>query len=209
MELILSIRPLDRFPKNHYGALLVDPPWRFLARAKKGERDRIPQRGIIQDYKTMSLADLKALPVKERLADNAAVFMWGFGTMYPQMLELGDAWGLRFITDVWQWGKTGKNGRPCFGMGYWSRRSVETVFMFANGRPKRLSKSVRQFKADPRLKEHSRKPESIYDDVEALVDGPYLEMFARQQRIGWGAWGDEIYKFGISGGKAGQHKLKP
>ncbi len=38
---------------------------------------------------------------------------------------------------------------------------------------------------------HSAKPEAFLDLVEHVSPGPYLEMFARRQRLGWDTWGDE------------------
>jgi len=42
-----------------------------------------------------------------------------------------------------------------------------------------------------RKREHSRKPDEIYDIIEACSPGPYLELFARFQRNGWSQWGNE------------------
>jgi N6-adenosine-specific RNA methylase IME4 len=41
-------------------------------------------------------------------------------------------------------------------------------------------------------REHSRKPEGIYDVIEACSPGPRLELFARSERPGWTQWGDEL-----------------
>jgi N6-adenosine-specific RNA methylase IME4 len=62
------------------------------------------------------------------------------------------------------------------------------------GHPKRKSKSVSRLVIAPR-REHSRKPDEIYNAIEQLVDGPYLELFARQNRPGWEAWGTEAGLF--------------
>jgi len=45
-------------------------------------------------------------------------------------------------------------------------------------------------------REHSRKPEQGYVDAAAMA-GPYpkADIFAREQRPGWDAWGNEINKF--------------
>lgn len=40
-------------------------------------------------------------------------------------------------------------------------------------------------------REHSRKPEAFLDLVESVSPGPYLELFARRQRLGWDTWGNE------------------
>ena len=58
-------------------------------------------------------------------------------------------------------------------------------------KPKRKSAGVRELIVSPR-RDHSRKPDEAYERIEALVDGPYLEMFARRRRPSWDAWGDGV-----------------
>jgi N6-adenosine-specific RNA methylase IME4 len=79
-------------------------------------------------------------------------------------------------------------------MGYWSRKQTEICLLFTRGSPRRLGKGVRQLIVAPR-REHSRKPDERYERIEALVNGPYLELFARTSRPGWSAWGNETDKF--------------
>lgn len=38
---------------------------------------------------------------------------------------------------------------------------------------------------------HSQKPEAFLDLVEQVSPGPYLELFARRNRLGWDTWGNE------------------
>ena len=90
--------------------------------------------------------------------------------------------------------KTANSGQPRIGMGYWTRKSVECCLMFTRGKPKRLSKGVRQVIMEQR-REHSRKPDCVRTRIEQLVDGPYLEMFARQSHPWWTTWGNETEKF--------------
>jgi N6-adenosine-specific RNA methylase IME4 len=66
--------------------------------------------------------------------------------------------------------------------------------LFTRGKPKRQSKGVRQLIVAGR-REHSRKPEEARERIEALVPGPRLEMFARDPREGWDAWGDQTDRF--------------
>ena len=61
-------------------------------------------------------------------------------------------------------------------------------------KPKRLLKSVKQLVISPR-REHSRKPDEMYTYIEQLLDGPYIELFARKTKEGWDSWGNEITKF--------------
>ena len=72
--------------------------------------------------------------------------------------------------------------------------NTEPCLLATKGQPKRIHKDVGQVIAEP-LREHSRKPDCAYERVERLVAGPYLELFARQERPGWTCWGDEVGKF--------------
>ena len=42
-----------------------------------------------------------------------------------------------------------------------------------------------------RKREHSRKPDEIFDIIEGCSPGPYLELFARFRGPGWDQWGNE------------------
>ena len=106
-------------------------------------------------------------------------------------MDLIAAWGFVYKTVAFIWVK------PSIGMGYWSRKQAELCLLATKGRPKRLSGGVRQVIEAPR-REHSRKPDDIYERIEQLVGGPYLEMFARQFWPGWDAWGAEVDKFEIA-----------
>ena len=80
------------------------------------------------------------------------------------------------------------------GLGYWTRANCEQCLMGTIGNPKRLSKDVRRLIIDKR-REHSRKPEEIYSRIERLVEGPYLELFARKTKKNWDSWGDQVGLF--------------
>jgi N6-adenosine-specific RNA methylase IME4 len=80
------------------------------------------------------------------------------------------------------------------GMGYWTRANSEACLLATRGKPKRLNADVRQGIIAPR-REHSRKPDGIHARIERLVAGPYCELFARERRPGWDAWGNEVDKF--------------
>lgn len=169
-----------------YGAILMDPPWAFRTFTKEAT---IPHRTEDQPYEAMAIHLIAGLPVPERAAKNCAVFLWESDSLASSTTELASMWGFKVATrNVFIWDK----GR--IGMGYWSRKEAETVSLLTRGSPKRLRADVRQIIRAPR-REHSRKPDEIYGRIEALVGGPYLEMFARQRRPGWDAWGNEVDKF--------------
>ncbi|MBK8200657.1 MAG: DNA methyltransferase [Acidobacteria bacterium] len=181
---------------RRYGAILADPPWSFKSWSDKG-KDRCPdamvrQKGLAErHYKTMGLADIKALPVADIAARDSVLILWVVDCMLPEGLDVGAAWGFRFKTTGFTWQKTTQDGRPAIGLGYWGRGQTEQCLLFTRGKPRRLSAGVRKLIIAPR-REHSRKPDEQYERIEALAAGPYVELFARRRRAGWDSWGNQL-----------------
>jgi N6-adenosine-specific RNA methylase IME4 len=177
-------------PHKRYGAILADPPWNWRAYSAKGTG-----RGAVSHYDCMTLDDLKALHVDQFAADDCALFLWAINSMLPEALEVIDAWGFTFKTTAFTWAKrTRLDTGWHLGLGYWTRQNTESCLLATRGRPARLARDVRQLVVSP-LREHSRKPDAIRTDVERLVAGPYLELFARESAAGWDSWGDEAGLF--------------
>ena len=84
------------------------------------------------------------------------------------------------------------------GLGLTTRKNAEFCLLGRRGSCRRNSKSVREIILSP-VRQHSRKPDEVYDRIEEYCDGPYLELFARQERPGWTAWGNETTKFNEPG----------
>jgi N6-adenosine-specific RNA methylase IME4 len=204
--MLIKDGPFAGLKKNGYRALLCDCPWRFLVRSEKG-MDRSPDN----HYSTMTLEELKALPVRDLVhPDGAVLHFWVIDTHVEMALEVLKAWGFTYKTVGFYWAKTNADGSFFTGMGFWTRacaehayeayfgeteQEVERSFLATIGRPKRVSKSVRRLLVSPR-REHSRKPDEIHERIEALTDGPYLEMFARNWWPRWSNWGNESSRFG-------------
>ncbi|MEK6591567.1 MAG: MT-A70 family methyltransferase [Pseudomonadota bacterium] len=169
-----------------YGCILMDPPWAFKTYSG---RNTIAHRSANDHYRTMDLHQIAGLPVSELAARDCALFMWVVDSHLDAALDLFKVWGFKFKTRAFTWVKTGN-----IGMGYWTRKQSEMCLLATRGKPRRKSKGVREIIEAPR-REHSRKPDEQYARIEALVGGPYLEMFARQERPGWSAWGNETTKF--------------
>lgn len=201
-------------PAGGFACLYADPPWAF--RTFSGE-NMTPHRCAEDHYRTMELAEMAALPIGDIAAKDCALFMWVVGSHLEESIQLARAWGFTFKTDAFYWIKqrliggdqidmfTGDIPEPRMGFGYWTRKQVEPCWLFTRGSPKRLSKGVRQAIVEepvvPQLiieprREHSRKPDVARERIEALVAGPYLELFARTSRSGWSSWGNETDKFG-------------
>lgn len=172
--------------RHHYGAIAADPPWSFRT---YGGDDTTPHRSIEEPYPTMSLADIRALPVAELAAPHCALFLWVVDPLLDAAIEIGKGWGFKYKTRAFEWLKTTAAGDGyALGMGYWTRKQTESCLLFTRGSPRRLSKSVRQIIEEPR-REHSRKPDDTYRRIEQLVAGPYCELFATRYWRGWDGWG--------------------
>jgi N6-adenosine-specific RNA methylase IME4 len=170
-----------------FGCILADPPWDFRGWS---DESSVPTQAV-DPYITLPTLELAQLPVEAAAAKDAVLLMWVVDSHIEQALALGEAWGFVFKTAAFVWVKSKPGGWPMFGMGLWTRKQTEQCWLFTRGSPKRLSKGVAQIIHCPRGA-HSAKPEQQYERIEALVGGPYLELFARQTRRGWTAWGDQV-----------------
>lgn len=187
---------------KRYDLLSVDPPWEFEVWSDKGD-----ERSASSLYPVLDLDELKALPMQNIMKPDCVVCMWAITPMLPQAWELGTTWGLTYKTLAFAWIKRTVTGEHWhMGMGYWTRANVELCFLFTQGNPKRDDKGVRQLIAEARdlgqmdlfppiierVGAHSVKPDESYRRMERLVDGDYVDVFARQKRAGWDAIGNEI-----------------
>lgn len=184
-----------------YTAIIADPPWRYgspKALVGNGGRgslniEKMKQVDVEAHYETMSLADIKSLPVPA--AASSFLFLWvtnpflcdGSG---PDVVK---AWGYT-PKSVITWAKVQSDGStPSMKTGHWLRSASEHVILGVRG-------DVRRSVGFPALPTwfsalrapHSVKPDKIHDYAELMApSGPWLEMFARRSRPGWDMWGKE------------------
>ena len=174
-----------------FGLILADPPWRF--QTFNGE-SAVPTQAA-DPYATMTLDDIKSLPLTFTGGPDCVLVLWATSPLLPEALEVMKAWGFTYKA-AGPWAKQSSTGKKwAFGTGYMFRSAAEFFLVGTRGSPKTKSRSVRNLIVAP-VREHSRKPDDMYDLCETLFEGPYLELFARQQRPGWTAWGNQTDKFG-------------
>lgn len=178
-------------PQGHFGAILADPPWAFRTYSGK---HTTPHRCAEDHYVTVPKEGLAALPVGTLAAKDCALFMWVVDSHIAEGIDLGRAWGFEYKTRAFTWRKLTVTGKSMIGMGYWTRKQTEICLLFTKGKPKRKSRGVREV-IEAQRREHSRKPDEQYARIEALVDGPYVELFARAPHPNWSAWGNQVDKF--------------
>ena len=176
---------------SNYRVILCDPPWKFKVFSKKGLG-----KSAERHYATMEYAAIAELMAGVEVADDCALFLWVTDPMLERGLDLIKDMGFTYKTVAFTWVKETKHGKEHMGTGYYTRANPEMCLLATKGKPPaRKSKSVRQLLVS-KVREHSRKPDEVYERIEELFDGPYLEIFARQRRDGWFAIGNEVDRFG-------------
>ena len=171
-----------------FKTVLADPPWRFANRTGKVA----PEHRRLDRYGTMDLEEIKALPVGDATAKDAHLYLWVPNALLLEGIEVLQAWGFRYVSNV-IWAKRRKDGGPDGrGVGFYFRNVTEPILFGVKGSMRTLAPARSTVNMiETRKREHSRKPDEQYDLIEACSPGPYLEMFARYARPGWSAWGDE------------------
>lgn len=182
-----------KLPDIKAGVILVDAPFEFKTRSAKGE-GRSPQH----DYPCMTPEQLAASPIASIAAPDCFLFSWIPLRSVFLVEPLMRAWGFAFSGSAFAWAKQNRSGNGFFmGGGYGTRHNVEVCWLGRRGSPQRKSMGVRELIVAPR-REHSRKPDEIYERIEALSDGPYVELFARQRWPGWVSVGNELDKLTLN-----------
>lgn len=168
-----------------YKVVLADPPWSYV-QGGRGSTDA--------HYETMSIEDIKALPIGRLASKDAVLFLWGTWPQLPDVLATMEAWGFKYKTCGFVWTKHHEgSGKECVGGGFWTRANSEFCLIGVRGdHPKRIDKAVRQLVQAPRG-EHSAKPAEVRDRIYQLMgELPMIELFARDRDPRYDAWGDQV-----------------
>jgi N6-adenosine-specific RNA methylase IME4 len=185
-----SAEGLIEFAANRrFYTILADPPWRFTNRTGK----MAPEHRRLSRYGTLTVDEIAAVPVDRVAAMPAHLYLWVPNALLPQGLQVMQAWGFEYKTNI-VWHKLRKDGKSDGrGVGFYFRNVTELLLFGIRGQNARtLAAGRRQVNyIGTRKREHSRKPDEQYDVIEACSPGPYLELFARGNRERWVMWGDQ------------------
>lgn len=179
---------------NKYELIACDPPWQYQNYAAPPGETHDRARGAQKHYPTMTLDDLKTLPISQLATDNCIMFMWSVWPLIEDAFELIKAWGFTYKTLAFDWVKWNAGGIGVFvGMGNYSRGNSEPCLLAFKGDPVSVSDhSVSAITFSP-VEKHSKKPQAVYDKIERLYPSQTkLELFARNKRDGWDVWGNEV-----------------
>lgn len=178
-----------------FKTVLADPPWQFQNRTGKVA----PEHKRLARYPTLTLDDIKQLPVSDAMEETAHLYLWVPNALLPDGLAVLEAWGFQYKSNI-IWQKIRKDGGPDGrGVGFYFRNVTEILLFGTRGKNARTLKPGRTQvnTISTRKREHSRKPDEQYQLIESCSPGPHLELFARGTRERWVTWGnqaDESYK---------------
>jgi N6-adenosine-specific RNA methylase IME4 len=182
-------------PPQKYRTIVADPPWEISPRLGRGGRR---QNETIVPYSMMSVDEIAALDVGRFACDQSTLFLWATRKVFREgeAARVARAWGFEPYGEI-VWGlRNPGTGSRLFANDH------EPVLVARHGRPPLVPtsdplgvwfwKQVYEYgAAGVPQKKHSAKPPGFYELVEQISPSPYLELFAREARLGWDTWGNE------------------
>jgi len=174
--------------EGQFATILADPPWQFQNRTGK----MAPEHRRLLRYPTMELEEILQFPIPRLAASRCHLYLWVPNALLSEGLQVMRAWGFTYKTNL-VWYKVRKDGGPDGrGVGFYFRNVTELVLFGVRGSMRTLKPGrTRVNLFSTRKREHSRKPDEIYELIEQCSPGPYLELFARFRRDNWAQWGNE------------------
>jgi N6-adenosine-specific RNA methylase IME4 len=188
---------------KRYGCIVADPPWAYEAgwpavssSPRTSEKTRFasvannrhgldPRSRRDLPYDSLSLNEIRALPVADLAADDAHLLLWTTNRYVIDAYDVAKSWGFR-PSQLLTWCKS----RRGLGPGGVFANTSEFIVYARRGKPTHTVRQDSTWWEWPRGP-HSAKPDASLDLVEQTFPGPYLEMFARRARFGWDYWGDQ------------------
>lgn len=184
---------LEDLGKRKFATVLADPPWQFQNRTGK----MAPEHKRLSRYPTMTLQEIKDLPVEAIVNDTAHLYLWVPNALLADGLQVMEHWGFTYKTNM-IWYKIRKDGGPDRrGVGFYFRNVTEIILFGVRGKNARTLQPGRSQEniISSQKREHSRKPDEQYKIIEACSPGPFLELFARGPRKGWDVWGNQADEY--------------
>lgn len=178
---------------QRFSTILADPPWQFKNRTGK----IAPEHKRLSRYSTMTLDDIKGLPIKSISNSTAHLYLWVPNALIADGLQVMSSWGFTYKSNL-IWYKIRKDGGPDRrGVGFYFRNVTEILLFGVRGKNARTLQQGRSQEniMSTQKREHSRKPEEQYKIIESCSSGPYIELFARSPRKDWTVWGNQSDKY--------------
>lgn len=180
---------LESVGKRKFASVLADPPWQFQNRTGK----MAPEHKRLSRYPTMTLQEIKDLPVEAIVNETAHLYLWVPNALLADGLQVMGHWGFTYKTNL-IWYKVRKDGgSDRRGVGFYFRNVTEMILFGVRGKNARTLQPGRSQEniISTQKRERNRKPDEQYEIIEACSPGPYIELFARGPRKGWVGWGNQ------------------
>lgn len=168
--------------------IYADPATRFLA--------GLGPKSTENHYKTMTTAELCALPVASRALPDCELYIWSTVPQLVNTIKIAEAWGFPNYSSHIVWDKTSEDHPNEQGPGYVFRNQHELLLRFTQGNPPGPKVKPLSIYRE-RKREHSRKPDWFRQMISDMTGGvPVVELFARVDAEhplppGWEAWGNQ------------------
>jgi N6-adenosine-specific RNA methylase IME4 len=175
-------------PTGEFGVIYADYPWKFdNSDQHEGSRGHMP-------YPPMTLDEIiaHAHEAKKRAAKNCVLVLWT--TNHHVVTQVGrvvEAYGATQPT-TFTWPKSKA------GIGSSGRGQTEQLVVAFIGKPVHTLNEISTLLpswAPAHPGEHSSKPAEVAELLLKHCSGPFLELFAREEREGFVCWGAEVDKF--------------
>ena len=139
--------------KKRFRTVLADPPWQFSNRTGK----IAPEHKRLSRYRTLTLDDIKEIPVSLAVEDKAHLYLWVPNALLTEGLEVMKAWGFQYKTNI-IWHKVRKDGGPMVGgVGFYFRNTTEMLLFGVRGAMRTLQPGRTQVNIiKTRKREHSQ-----------------------------------------------------
>jgi N6-adenosine-specific RNA methylase IME4 len=166
--------PLVAANDGTYNVVYADPPWNFISEMTLG-------------YPTMTLDEIKALPVNEIAAQDAVLFMWCSASIIVDALKVIETWGFNYKTHaIWN--------KQRIGHGLYFRIEHEILMVATRGAVPEVPYHARHSSvfSDP-TGIPSEKPKRIREVIDRMYpELKKIELFCRGEPAnGWDGWGNE------------------
>lgn len=162
-----------------YATIVADPPWNY-------EQGGPPTGwGPLRPppYSSMTVDEIAAMEVCDLAAADAHLYLWTTNRYLRDAFTIAERWGFKHSQTL-TWCKSPRG----IGPGGAFSNTTEFVLFCRRGSLPYVGRWDRTWWEFPRGP-HSAKPPAFMDVVEHASPGPYVELFARQPRLGWDHWG--------------------
>ena len=176
---------------NKYQTIYADPPWQYGAWGRGSDKSdfasKYNEHPVPMAYETMSISEIKALPVGGLADSDCELYLWTTQKYLPFAFGVMGSWGFRYCQTL-TWCKkpmgTGQGGVYC--------PTTEFLLLGRIGKMPKVERIDTTWWEVKRQSRHSKKPEFFQDLIEQVTNSPRIELFARRKRIGWDCWGNEV-----------------